>query len=96
MKAGKIVGGSCYKNGCMAVITKIGIHMTKQVFADTVASAILLLGSLASGGLTWVMFKPYCVKLQKKLMTYNLCDPDFYRVVDVESEEIGVEEEDNG
>ena len=29
-------------------------------------------------------------------MTYNLCDPDFYRVVDVESEEIDIEEEDNG
>jgi hypothetical protein len=39
------------------------------------------------------MFKPCCVKLQKSLMTYNLCDPDFYRVVDVESEEIDVEEE---
>lgn len=54
------------------------------------------IGSVASGGLTWVMFKPCCVKLQKNLMTYNLCDPDFYRVVDVESEEIDIEEEDNG
>ena len=41
------------------------------------------------------MFKPCCVKFQKSLMTYNLCDPDFYRVVDVESEEIDVEEEGN-
>ena len=78
------------------IATKIGIHMTKQVFADTVASAIPVIGSVASGGLTWVMFKPCCVKLQKNLMTYNLCDPDFYRVVDVESEEIDIEEEDNG
>lgn len=78
------------------IATKIGIHMTKQVFADTVASAIPEIGSVASGGLTWVMFKPCCVKLQKNLMTYNLCDPDFYRVVDVESEEIDIEEEDNG
>ena len=78
------------------IATKIGIHMTKQVFADTVASAIPVIGSVASGGLTWVMFKPCCVKLQKNWMTYNLCDPDFYRVVDVESEEIDIEEEDNG
>ena len=75
------------------IATKIGIHMTKQVFADTVASAIPVIGSLASGGLTWVMFKPYCKKLQNILMTYNLCDPDYYRVVvDVEAEEV---QEDN-
>ena len=72
------------------------VRMTKQVFADTVASAIPVIGSVASGGLTWVMFKPCCIKLQKNLMTYNLCDPDFYRVVDVESKEIDIEEEDNG
>ena len=71
------------------ISTKVGIHMTKQVFADTVASAIPILGSVASGGLTWVMFKPCCVKLQKNLMTYNLCDPDYYRVVaDEEAEEV--------
>ena len=63
------------------ISTKLGIHMTKQVFADTVASAIPVIGSVASGGLTWGMFKPCCTKLQKNLMTYNLCDPDFYRVV---------------
>ncbi len=60
----------------------IGIHMTKQIFADTVASAIPIVGSLASGGLTWVMFRPCCNKLRNTLMSYNLCDPDFYHVVD--------------
>lgn len=75
------------------ICTKIGIHMTKQVFADTVASAIPVIGSVASGGLTWVMFKPCCIKLQKNLMTYNLCDPDFYRVVaDVEAEVVQEEQ----
>ena len=58
---------------------KVGIHMTKQVFADTVASAIPIIGSVASGGLTWIMFKPNCIRLQKNLMSYNLCDPNFYR-----------------
>ena len=76
------------------IATKIGVHMTKQVFADTLTSAIPVLGSLASGGLTWVMFKPYCIKLQKNLMTYNLCDPDYYRVVvDAEVEEVEKVEE---
>ena len=60
------------------IATKIGIHMTKQVFADSVASAIPIIGSLASGGLTWLMFRPCCIKLKKNLMTYNLCDPNYY------------------
>lgn len=64
------------------IATKIGIHMTKQIFADTVASAIPIVGSVASGGLTWMMFRPQCFKLQHNLMSYNICDPDFYRVVD--------------
>ena len=70
------------------IATKVGVRMTKQIFADSVASAIPIFGSVASGGLTWIMFKPYCVKLKKNLLKYNLCDPDFYRkVVDVDVEE---------
>ena len=61
------------------VAKKIGIRMTKQIFADTVASAIPVAGMAISGGLTYAMFKPCCMKLRKNLMTYNLCDPEFYR-----------------
>ena len=71
------------------IATTIGIHMTKQIFADTVASAIPVIGSVASGGLTWAMFKPNCLKLQSNLMSYNLSDPDFYRVVmEVDAKEL--------
>ena len=61
------------------IATKVGIRMTKQIFADTVASAVPIAGSLLSGGLTYAMFKPGCLKLRSNLMTYNLCDPDYYR-----------------
>ena len=64
------------------IAKKIGIRMTKQIFADTVASAIPLAGSAISGGLTFAMFRPCCTKLRNNLMRYNLCDPDFYRVID--------------
>lgn len=60
------------------VATSVGIHMTKQVFADTVASAIPVVGSLASGGLTYFMFKPCCYKLRESLKKTNLSDPVFY------------------
>ncbi len=64
----------------------IGIRMTTQIFSDSVASAIPLIGSALSGGLTYAMFKPCCNRLRKSLMNYNLCDPDYYKnynVVDI-------------
>ena len=62
-----------------SVAKKVGIRMTKQIFADTAASAIPVVGALASGGLTYAMFKPCCIKLQEELRQYNLCDPAFYK-----------------
>lgn len=71
------------------ITKKIGIRITKQIFADTVASAIPVVGSVLSGGLTYAMFRPQCMKLRKTLMGYHLSDPDYYHVVaDVEAEEI--------
>ena len=66
------------------VALKVGIRMTKQIFADSVASTIPVAGSVLSGGLTFATFKPCCMKLRKNLMSYNLCDPDYYKVIDVE------------
>ena len=50
------------------IAQKIGYRMTKQIFADGVASAIPVAGCLASGGLTYIMFKPNCMRLRKSLM----------------------------
>ncbi|WP_194611870.1 hypothetical protein [Clostridium vitabionis] len=61
------------------IATSIGIRMTKQIFADTVASTIPVVGGALSGGLTFAMFKPGCLRLRKSLMQYRLSDPDYYR-----------------
>lgn len=66
------------------VATTVGVRMTKQIFADGVASAIPVVGGVLSGGLTLAMFRPCCMKLRKNLMTYNLCDPDYYRTIEAE------------
>ena len=60
------------------IASKIGIRMTKQIFADTVASAIPIAGSFLSGALTLAMFRPCCMKLRKNLINYNLSNPDYY------------------
>ena len=70
------------------VATNVGIRMTKQIFADSVASAIPIVGGFLSGGLTYAMFKPSCLKLRKDLMSYNLCDPEYYKTVDSEVTDI--------
>ncbi len=78
------------------VATTIGVRMTKQIFADTVASAVPLIGGALSGGLTFAMFKPGCMKLRKTLRSYKLCDPEFYRNenYDIEDDVIDVSIED--
>jgi hypothetical protein len=61
------------------IATKAGNKMTKQIFADSLASAIPIAGGLLSGGLTYATFKPACMKLRKNLMSYTLSDPEFYK-----------------
>ncbi len=56
----------------------VGVRMTKQIFADAVATSIPIAGSLLSGGVTYFSFKPSCARLKKHLMKFPLSDPDFY------------------
>ena len=85
--AKKLAQKALTKGTIYPVVKKIalnaGIRMTKQVFADSVASAIPIAGGVLSGALTFAMFKPCCMKLRKDLMSYNLCDPDYYRLVEI-------------
>lgn len=61
------------------IAEKIGIRISKQLFADSIASAIPLAGGFLSGGLTLATFRPCCFRLRKALMTYDLSDPAYYR-----------------
>lgn len=60
------------------IATTIGYKMTKQVFADGVASTIPVLSAGLSGGLTYIMFKPNCKRLKNQLRQYDLCNPKYY------------------
>ena len=68
------------------VAERIGIRISKQLFADSIASSIPLAGGFLSGGLTLATFRPCCFRLQKKLMTYDLSDPAYYRKTKSETE----------
>ncbi|MCR5137666.1 MAG: EcsC family protein [Oscillospiraceae bacterium] len=56
----------------------VGMRMTKQIYADALASGIPVAGSLVSGGLTYICFRPNCVRLRNHLMGFMLCDPAYY------------------
>lgn len=53
-----------------------GVKMTKDVFAGFFKKAIPVLGGVIGGGLTFVTFKPCCVKLKNSLRDTQLSNPD--------------------
>ncbi len=77
--AAKALTKTAYYPIVKKVAAFLGIRMTKQIFADTVASAVPVVSGVLSGDLTFAMFRPGCMKLRKNLMSYNLCDPEYFR-----------------
>jgi hypothetical protein len=82
--AKKISQKTLMKGSLYPVVKKVskavGVRMTKQIFADSVASAIPVISGALSGGLTYLAFKPGCIKLRDNLSAYHLCDPEYYQV----------------
>ncbi len=60
------------------IATAIGVKMTKDIFAKSVSKVIPVIGAAASGGLTYVTFKPMANKLEKHLSTLKFCDVNYY------------------
>lgn len=58
------------------IATALGVKMTKEIFAKGVGKIIPFVGGVISGGLTFVTFLPSCKRLQKKLKTLDLSNPD--------------------
>ena len=61
------------------VARTIGIKITKQIFADTVGNAIPVVGSVISGGITYVSFMPRARKLQQCFSRTELSNTKFYK-----------------
>ncbi|MDD3041300.1 MAG: hypothetical protein PHO71_25985, partial [Bacteroides sp.] len=59
----------------------IGVKMTKDIFAKGVSKVIPVIGGVASGGLTYVTFRPMAYKLKKHLSELKWADPEFYKDV---------------
>ena len=57
----------------------LGVRMTKVIFAKGVGKAVPIIGGVASGGITFVFFRPMAKRLQKYLATLPLADVEFYK-----------------
>lgn len=49
------------------IAKKLGLTMTKEIFANGVGKVIPFVGGVVSGGLTFATFKPCCYRLKKEL-----------------------------
>ena len=67
------------------VATLLGVQMTKQIFARGVAKVVPVLGAVASGGLTFVTFKPMSEKLRKYLAFGELASVEYYKSMAAEA-----------
>lgn len=61
------------------VATTVGVHMTKQIFAESVGKVVPVVGGVISGGISYATFKPCCKKLKKSFMELKLSDPEYYK-----------------
>lgn len=57
----------------------VGIKITKQIFAESVAKVVPVIGGVVTGGLSYVTFKPCAKKLKNSFKGLYLCDPQYYK-----------------
>jgi len=82
-KASKTIASKALTKGTIYPIVKkiaqaLGVKMTKDTFAKGVSKAIPVIGGIASGGLTYVTYKPMAYKLKNHLETLKWCDISYY------------------
>lgn len=82
-KASKNIAAKALTKGTLYPIVKkiaqaLGVKMTKDIFARGVSKAIPIIGGIASGGLTYITYKPMAYKLKKHLATLKWCDVNYY------------------
>jgi len=83
------------------IASAIGVKMTKAAFTKGVGKIIPVVGAVASGGITYALFKPMSLRLKKYLATLPTASVDFYKephsddeIIDVDYSDITIDDED--
>ena len=85
-KASKTLASKALTKGTLYPIVKkiaqvLGVKITKDIFAKGVSKVIPVIGGVASGGLTYITYKPMAIKLKKHLRTLKWCDTNYYNTL---------------
>lgn len=85
-KASKTLASKALTKGTLYPIVKkiaqvLGVKMTKDIYAKGVSKVIPVIGGVASGGLTYITYKPMAIKLKKHLRTLKWCDTNYYNTL---------------
>lgn len=65
------------------IAKKLGVHMTKDAFAESVGKAIPVVGGAVNGVLTFASFRPCAISLKNRLRKNKLSSLSFYGAEDV-------------
>ncbi|WP_216830308.1 bacteriochlorophyll 4-vinyl reductase [Alkalihalobacterium elongatum] len=60
------------------VAEKLGIKMTKQIFARGIGKVVPVVGAVISGGITYSTYRPLANRLKNYLRDLPIADVDFY------------------
>lgn len=66
-----------------SIAQKLGVRMTKEIFAEGVGKAIPVVGGVVNGTLTFASFKPCAISLKKTIRKTKLSSLSFYGAEDV-------------
>ncbi len=76
--ANKALTKTAYYPLLKETLAKVGVKITKQIFADSVAKIVPLIGGVINGTLTFATFKHQCIRLKKSFRSLPICKPEFY------------------
>lgn len=63
------------------ITSRLGIYMTKEVFAGGVAKAVPVVGGATNGGLTYITFRLCSNRLKNKFKALPISDPNYYKSI---------------
>lgn len=60
------------------VAGKVGVRMTREIFAKSVSKTVPIIGGITSGGLSYATYKPCAKRLQKSFRDLPIANPNTF------------------
>ncbi len=70
------------------VAKELRSKIAKRIYVRGASKVIPVVGGAVSGGLTYATFKPNCTRLKRSLRDLDICDVEFYKTSEEETQDI--------